>query len=68
MFLGDPNYYVVLISKIGISSISRKKLSLTLIIEVFDQKNRFCEEWSWFKFNNLGLVIGIPLNIYSSVG
>ena len=25
------------------------------------------EEWSWFKFNNLGLVLGMNLKFYTSV-
>ena len=27
---------------------------VTLAFLGFDHKNRFFEEWSWFKFNNLG--------------
>ena len=33
----------------------------------FDQKNRFFEGWSWFKFNNLGLALGTNLKFYTSV-
>ena len=28
----------------------------------------FFEGWSWFKFNNLGLVLGTNLKFYTSVG
>ena len=27
----------------------------------------FFEEWSWFKFNNLGLTLGVNLKFYASV-
>ena len=27
----------------------------------------FCEGWSWFKLNNLGLALGIALKFYISV-
>ena len=30
-------------------------------------KNDFSDGWPWFKFNNLGLVLGLILKIYSSV-
>ena len=33
----------------------------------FDQKNHFFEEWSWFKFNNLGLALGTNVKFYTSV-
>ena len=39
----------------------------TSILKGFDQKNRFFEGWSWFKFNNLGLVLGANLKFYTSV-
>ena len=31
------------------------------------RKNTFLEEWSWFKFNNLGLALGFSLKLYTSV-
>ena len=31
------------------------------------QKTAFIEGWSWFKFNNLGLVPGTNLKFYTSV-
>ena len=33
----------------------------------FDQKNLFFEGYSWFKFNNLGLALGMALKFYTSV-
>ena len=33
----------------------------------FDQRNHFFEGWSWFKFNNLGLALGISLKFYTTV-
>ena len=32
------------------------------------QKNTFFEGWSWFKFNNLGLALGIALEFYTGLG
>ena len=34
----------------------------------FNRKTAFFEGWPWFKFNNLGLVLGINLKFYTSVG
>ena len=31
------------------------------------RKTTFFEEWSWFKFNNLGLAVGTSLKFYASV-
>ena len=31
------------------------------------RKTTFFEGWSWFKFNNLGLALGIALKFYTSV-
>ena len=31
------------------------------------KKPAFCEGWSWFKFNNLGLALGRDLKFYTSV-
>ena len=46
------------VSKFGNSSILRKNLN---------RKTDLFKGWSWFKFNNVGLVLGIVLKIYSSV-
>ena len=40
---------------------------ITLSLKGFDQKNHFFEEWSWFRFNNLGLTLGMALKFYTSV-
>ena len=40
---------------------------ITSILERFDQKNDFFEGWSWFKFNNLGLALGMALKFYTSM-
>ena len=40
---------------------------ITSILYGFDQKNFFTEEWSWFKFNNLRLPLGINLKLHTSV-
>ena len=40
------------------SSISVREVIIASILYGFHQKNRFFEEWSWFKFNNLGLGLG----------
>ena len=42
-------------------------LKLSLIVIQFDQRNRVLKGWSWFKFNSLGLVLGMALKIYSNV-
>ena len=39
----------------------------TSILLKFDQKNNFFVGWSWFKFNNLGVVLGMVLKFYTSV-
>ena len=31
------------------------------------RKIGFIEKWSWFKFNNLGLALGMDLKFYGSV-
>ena len=31
------------------------------------KKNTFFEGWSWFKFNNLGLALGIALEFYTGL-
>ena len=32
-----------------------------------NRKTTFFEGWSWFKFNNLGLTLGMTLKFYTSV-
>ena len=63
------NHFVdlVLWPKIGNSSISMRKAIITSILYGFDQKNQFFEGCSWFKFNNLGLALGMTLEFDTSV-
>ena len=65
----DSNYImdVVMELKLGNSSICIREVITTSILKGFDQKNRFFEGWSWFKFNNLGLALGVNLKFYTSV-
>ena len=65
----DLNYIVsaVMWPKFGSSSISMREVIVTSILYGFDQKNIFFEGWSCFKFNNLGMTLGIALKFYASV-
>ena len=49
------------------SSISMREVIITSILKRFDQKIQFFEEWSWFKYNNLGLTLGMALKFQASV-
>ena len=49
---------VVMWPKFGNTSVCIREVIITSILLGFDQKNRFFEEWSWFKVNNLGLALG----------
>ena len=51
----------------GNSNISVREAIITSISQGFDQKNRFFEGWSWFKFNNLGLALCTNLKFHTSV-
>ena len=54
--------------KFGNSSISVREVIITSILyKDLTRKNTFFEGWSWFKFNNLGLTLGIILKFYTSV-
>ena len=44
-----------------------REVIITSNFKGFDQKNTFFEAWSWFKFSNLGLALGITLKFYTSV-
>ena len=44
-----------------------REVIIISILKGFDQKKHFFEGWSWFKFNNLGLALGMNLKFYSSV-
>ena len=54
-------------TKFGNSSASRKEVMLASILQGSDQKKHFFEEWSWFKFNSLGLALGMTLKSYTDV-
>ena len=61
----DPNYIVDLFvwPKFG----NCREVITTSILQEFDQKTAFFEGWPWFRFNNLGLVLGTNLKFYTSV-
>ena len=65
----DSSYIVDLVTrtKFSNSSISKREVIINSILLGFDQKNRFFEGLSWFKFNNLGLALGTNLKFYTSV-
>ena len=67
--LHDSNYIidVVMWAKFDNCIIPMRKVIITSIWYRFDQKNRFFEEWSWFKFNNFGLALGTNFIFYTSV-
>ena len=44
-----------------------EKLSQPQFYKNLTRKTTFFEEWSWFKFNNLGLALGTNLKFYTSV-
>ena len=48
-------------------TISIREVIIISILSGFDQKNHFFDGWSWFKFNNLGLALGMNLKFYTSV-
>ena len=52
---------------VGYSSSFMREVIISEIIYGFVQKTDV-EGWSWFNVNNLGLVLGMTLKFYSSVG
>ena len=50
------------------SGIFMRAVIITQILYGFDQKNRFFEARSWFKFNNLRLVLGKALKFLHQYG
>ena len=48
------------------SNISMREVIIISILQGFDQKNHF-EGWSLFRFNNVGLALGMALKFYTSV-
>ena len=65
----DSDYIVdmVMWPKFGNSSISIRQVIITLILKRLDKEKHFFEGWSWSKFNNLGLTLGMALTFYTSV-
>ena len=53
--------------KFGYSSIFMRQVIITQMLYGFDQKNRYFEGWSWFRFNNLRLVLNKALKFYSNM-
>ena len=53
--------------KFGNTSISMRKVIITSVLWGFDKKGWTFEGWPWFKFNNLGLALGMDLKCYTSV-
>ena len=46
---------------------SMGEVTITLLLQGFDQINHYFEGWSWFKFNNLGLALGMALKCSTRV-
>ena len=44
-----------------------REVTITSILEGFDRKTTFFDRWSWFKFHNLGLALGMTLKFYTSM-
>ena len=44
-----------------------REVIIISILSGFDQKTHFFEGWSWFKFNSLGLALGMGLKFYTRV-
>ena len=53
--------------KFGNPRISTNEVITTSILQGFGPKKTLFEEWSLFKFNNLGLALGTKLKFYTSV-
>ena len=53
--------------KFGNSSICIREVIINSILQGFARKTAFFEGWSWFKFNNLGLALGLTLTFYTSL-
>ena len=69
-FLSRDSIYIVNVfmwPKSGNSSMSMREIIIISILKGFDQKNLFFERWSCFRFNNLGLELGIALQFYTSM-
>ena len=49
------------------SRISMREVIITTILSVFDHKNHFVKGFSWFRFNDLGLALGMALKFYKNM-
>ena len=58
---------VVMWPKFGKSNISMREDIIISISLEFDQKKQFFQEWSWFKFNSLGLALSLNSKLFISV-
>ena len=65
----DSNYIVdvAIWSKFGNSSFSMREFIITQFQKDLTRKTNFFEGCCWFKFNNLGLALGMALKFYTSV-
>ena len=66
----DSNYIVDVVTwpKCGNSSISMREVNRNLKFRrIWPEKPLFFEGWSWFKFINLGLTLGMNVKFYTSV-
>ena len=53
--------------KFGNSGITMTEITITLVLQGFNQKNLFLEGCSWFKFDSLEVALGMALKFYTSV-
>ena len=53
--------------KFNNSTFPWKKLLYPQFYKDVTRKTTFFEGWSWFKFTNLGLALGMVLNLYTSM-
>ena len=44
-----------------------REVIITSILEAFYRKTTFLDGWSWFKFHNFGLALGMTLKLYTSM-
>ena len=58
---------MVIRARFGNSSLSMRDVIMTSIFKGLDQKKQFFERCSYFKFNSLGLALGIALKFYISL-
>ena len=67
--LSRDSHYVLdlLCDQSLVTSIAMGELSQSQFCKDLIRKTGLFERWSWFKFNNLGLALGMNLKFYSSV-